>query len=210
MRESVVFYSSFEDAISLLPENEQLAAYKTIIHYAFTGEEIACSNLAKVVFTMAKPQIDANNKRANNAQKGGRPKEEKPMVSEKSKNEKPNVNKNENENNNESKETPLKGSKEKRAHGQLKNVLLTDTEYETLHKDFANADEAIDYFSAYIAEKGDQKSKSHYLSIRRWVFDALAEREQRRLKLVAGNRASPPGETDRFMESLRRIGNGEC
>lgn len=60
--------------------------------------------------------------------------------------------------------------------GEFQNVLLTQEEYKKLKEDFQNADEAIEYLSAYIAEKGYQ-SKSHYLALRRWVFDAVAERK---------------------------------
>ena len=64
----------------------------------------------------------------------------------------------------------------KHAHGEFKNVLLTDKEYEKLKADFPEADAAIEFLSAYIAEKG-YKSKSHYLAIRRWVVAAVKERK---------------------------------
>lgn len=64
----------------------------------------------------------------------------------------------------------------KHTHGEFKNVLLTDKEYEKLKKEFPETDEAIEFLSAYIAEKG-YKSKSHYLAIRRWVINAVKERK---------------------------------
>ena len=63
----------------------------------------------------------------------------------------------------------------KHKHGEHKNVLLTHTEHERLLSDYPNAQQAIDFFSSYIAEK-PYKSKSHYLAIKRWVFNALKER----------------------------------
>ena len=66
----------------------------------------------------------------------------------------------------------------KHTHGQFKNVLLTDKEYEKLKNEFSEADEAIEFLSAYIAEKG-YKSKSHYLTIRRWVIKAVREQAEK-------------------------------
>lgn len=71
------------------------------------------------------------------------------------------------------KEAPVK-----KAYGEYKNVLLTDNEYENI----ANAhgwemrEKAIKFLDEYIEEKG-YKSQSHNLAIRRWVIDAVKEKE---------------------------------
>lgn len=67
----------------------------------------------------------------------------------------------------------------KKKYGQYKHVLLTDDEYAKLHADFTNADEAITFLDEYIEMKG-YKAKSHYLCIRKWVIDALKERETKK------------------------------
>ena len=66
----------------------------------------------------------------------------------------------------------------KHKHGQFQNVLLTDAEFEKLCNDYGTEllNSAIDFFDAYIEEKG-YKSKSHNLAIRRWVIDAVKERK---------------------------------
>lgn len=70
-----------------------------------------------------------------------------------------------------------KSKKEKHKFGSYENVLLTDDEYNNLVTKYgAEADEAIEYLSAYIVEKG-YKSKSHNLSIQRWVIEAIRERK---------------------------------
>lgn len=75
IRESFVFYKSFQDAIeSLTDDTEKLLAYKTIIEYGFTGKEPDVSGVAKTIYLLTKPQIDANRKRYLNGKKGGRPK----------------------------------------------------------------------------------------------------------------------------------------
>ena len=69
---------------------------------------------------------------------------------------------------------------EKATFGEYKNVKLSATEYEKLKETYGEAEtqKAIDYLDAYIEEKG-KKYKNHYLTLRRWVFDALRERSQR-------------------------------
>ena len=70
-----------------------------------------------------------------------------------------------------------KKEKEKKSiYGEYQNVLLTVHEFEKLHTDFTCADEAIDFLSAWIEEKG-YKSKSHNLAIRRWVIDAVGKKQ---------------------------------
>ena len=65
----------------------------------------------------------------------------------------------------------------KHAHGEFKNVLLTENEYENLANSFGveMRDKAITFLDEYIEEKG-YKSKSHNMAIRRWVIEAIKER----------------------------------
>lgn len=67
----------------------------------------------------------------------------------------------------------------KRKFGEFGNVLLTDAEYEKLQKEYGNADELIAFLSEYIERKG-YKAKSHYLTIKKWVIDAVKERKNKR------------------------------
>jgi hypothetical protein len=55
--------------------------------------------------------------------------------------------------------------------GKYNNVKLTQKEYDKLSSENKNIDTIINWFSSYIEEKG-YKSKSHNLTIRRWVIDA--------------------------------------
>lgn len=74
--------------------------------------------------------------------------------------------------------TPAKDTKHK--HGEFQKVLLSDKEYEKLVTDYGQeqTEKAITFLDAYIAEKG-YKSKSHNLALRRWVFNAVKEHEQK-------------------------------
>lgn len=71
-----------------------------------------------------------------------------------------------------------KGSK--KIYGEYQNVKLSDKEVETL-KDCYGADlteQLITYLDEYIEMKG-YKAKSHYLCIKKWVVDAVKQKETR-------------------------------
>ena len=77
MREWFVFYFSWFDAIKLLPQESQLEALTSIIWYAKDWKEMTIEDpLANAIFTMAQPQIDANEKRYTDWKKWGRPKKQ--------------------------------------------------------------------------------------------------------------------------------------
>ena len=74
MRDSVVFYRSFVDAIRDLPGDQFKDCALAILDYGLDGKEPEGIGIEKTVFCMARPQIDANNRRYENGSKGGRPK----------------------------------------------------------------------------------------------------------------------------------------
>ena len=67
----------------------------------------------------------------------------------------------------------------KHIYGTYKHVRLTDEEYQKLCKEYGEteAGKAIIYLDEYIEMKG-YKAKSHYLCIRKWVFDAVKRSNQ--------------------------------
>ena len=86
--------------------------------------------------------------------------------------------------NNEEKEKVIGKEKEtKHKYGEYKKVLLTDEELEKLNKEFGEekTQKAITYLDEYIEMKGT-KYKSHYLAMRKWVFNAVEEKEQKSAK----------------------------
>ena len=70
MRESFVFYSSFAEALSEMPDKSRLKLYDAIVLLALHGEETEFTGIEKAVFSLIKPQIKANNKRYENGKKG--------------------------------------------------------------------------------------------------------------------------------------------
>ena len=97
--------------------------------------------------------------------------------------------------------TSAPGKISKHKYGSFKNVLLTEEEYNKL-KAMENGEKAIEFLSNYREYKG-YKAKSDYLAIRKWVFDALKEEEQKKAKLN-GNYSKPNKftENDRSYEEI--------
>lgn len=74
MRDSMIFYRSFYEAIKELPLDVQAKVYYAIFEYSLNFNEVVLEGLPKTIFTLIKPQLDANNKRFENGKKGGRKK----------------------------------------------------------------------------------------------------------------------------------------
>ena len=99
MRESFIFYKSFYESIKELDLQTQSEIYNAIMEFIFNENETKLSGVAKSIFTLIKPQLEANNKRYENGKKGGRPKTKiKPKQNQNKTKTKPNVNENENVN----------------------------------------------------------------------------------------------------------------
>lgn len=71
---STIFYKSFYDSIKTVSKRNQIEIYNAIFEYVFESKEPSLTGTALAVFTLIKPQIDANNQRFENGKKGGRPK----------------------------------------------------------------------------------------------------------------------------------------
>ena len=98
MRDSFVFYRSFEIAVEKLHISQRAKVRKALVDYALDGVQTHLTGGASAVFELAKPQIDANNKRYHQSSKGGIAKRDNMLAREKIV---PNVNENVNENGNE-------------------------------------------------------------------------------------------------------------
>ena len=105
-RESFIFYRSFFEALQDLKDKDRLKVYDAICESALNeNDNIKLSGIAKTVFTLVKPQLEANTKKYKDGCKGGRPKKttgyEKEKTTgyfQKKPNENENVNVNENVN----------------------------------------------------------------------------------------------------------------
>jgi len=122
MKESFVIYRSFYEALKDLDDTTQAHIFRAICAYSLDGSDTVFTGIAKIVWTLIKPQLESNNKKYINGHKGGRPNSQnekpmvfenddskktsgfenkKPMVFENDQNKKPNVNVNVNDNDND-------------------------------------------------------------------------------------------------------------
>jgi hypothetical protein len=104
-RDSLIFYRSFYEAISELPAQNQAEVYDAIFDYSLNFNQPELSGLSKTIFTLIKPQLDANIKRYRNGkqpkvkQEISKPEAKQKQTESKTEGNK-NVNVNANENNN--------------------------------------------------------------------------------------------------------------
>jgi hypothetical protein len=71
MKESAIFYQSFYEAIKDLPSESQAEIYNAIFEYALNFKELELNGISKTIFTLVKPQIQANNKKYKIGKLGG-------------------------------------------------------------------------------------------------------------------------------------------
>lgn len=135
MRDSIVFYRSFFEAIKELPEANRLEIYEAIFEYGFNSEEVQLKlqGLSKSIFQLIKPQLDANNKRYLNGKKGGRPTNSQPAVNQQLTENKPN------QNQNETKTEPKNNQNETEIQpNENENVNVNENENVNENFDFSN------------------------------------------------------------------------
>ncbi|MBR6688771.1 MAG: DnaD domain protein [Clostridia bacterium] len=93
-RDSFIFYRSFYDALNELPKENQADTYRAIARYALDQEETELTGISKAIFSLVKPQLDANYKKYEN----GKQKKSKTEANDKQKVSKTGTNVNDNVN----------------------------------------------------------------------------------------------------------------
>ena len=73
MADSFVFYASFAEAMDELDNEQYGKLMRAINNYALFDKVPDLDGVPKMLFTLIKPQLDANKKRRENAKKGGAP-----------------------------------------------------------------------------------------------------------------------------------------
>jgi hypothetical protein len=69
MRDSMIIYRSFYEAIKGLEKHDQAEVWNAVYSYALDFVEVELSGMAKVIFTLIKPQLDANIAKYKNGKK---------------------------------------------------------------------------------------------------------------------------------------------
>lgn len=183
-RDSFVFYRSFFEAVSTLQEDEQVKCYDAISRYALNGELVELQGIPKAIFTLIKPQLDANNKRFLDGKKGaeygklgGRPKKKKgdgdnnknpTGVSEDTQKETPNVNVNVNVNANENENVNIKEIGDKPRSVFKPPTLEEVKEYCFERNNGIDAQQFIDFYSSKGWMIGKNKMKDWKAAVRTW------------------------------------------
>lgn len=72
LRNSFIFYRSFYEAVADLSREEKSIVYDAVFEYALNRKEIRLSGIPKAIFTLIKPQLDANHKRFIDGHKGAK------------------------------------------------------------------------------------------------------------------------------------------
>ena len=84
-------------------------------------------------------------------------------------------------------------SEPRHKYGEYKHVLLKDSEIDKLKEEYGldMLEDCITFLDEYIEMKG-YKAKNHYLCIRKWVVDAVKERQRKQ----SGNNGNAQGRLD--------------
>jgi hypothetical protein len=69
-RDSFIFYRSFYEAITELDDAQKGRVYDAVFKYGLNGESSDLNGVEKAIFTLIKPQLDANQRRYENGRKG--------------------------------------------------------------------------------------------------------------------------------------------
>ena len=170
MRDSFVMYRSFWEAIKELPDEQLSASIKAIANYALYGEEENINGVAKSIFIMAKPQIDANNKRYLNGTKGGRSTTKtKPSDNQTITKDEPNENDNVNDNENDLKDVSPDGDNTKPSPKRFTPPTRQEAAVYCEEKGYKlDVDRFIDYYTANGWMVGINKMKDWRAALRNW------------------------------------------
>lgn len=167
MRDSIVFYRSFYEAIKEIPLEEQGVVYNAIYGYALDGIEPELTGIAKAIFLLVKPQIDANNSRYENGKKGGKPKanqnetKTEPKTNQTETETEPNVNVNVNVNENDLKENTKRKVFTKPTVEEVKAYCVE-------RKNNVNPDKFIDFYESKGWLIGKNPMKDWRACVRTW------------------------------------------
>lgn len=159
MRDSFIFYRSFFEATKTLQPEQAADLYYAICSYALDRRELELDNICTALFSLIKPQLDANHKRWENGCKK-KQKISKPQAKQKQKVSKPkanvNVNVNDNVNVNEN------------IYRKFSHLQITLNDYNKLITDYdkQQVNDILDQIENY---KGNTKYKNLYITAKNWL-----------------------------------------
>lgn len=182
MRDSVLFYRSFWEAIKELPAEQFKISVQAIMEYGLNDRVPETTGIERTIYLLVKPQIDANNRRYQNGTKGGRPKSEpEPSNNQKITKNKPDDN-----------QAITKGEpKEKEKDKVKENVKVKDKNYpvrfEQMWDAYPRKKEKAAAYKSYQARLNDGFSEDELeTAVKRYAESCrLLETEERYIKHAA-------------------------
>ena len=180
-RDSFIFYRSFYEAINDLDNETQLQIYQAIARYSLNFEESEFNGISKAIFTLIKPQLEANNKRYSN---GTKPKQSKTEAKHKQTASKARANKNVNVNENKNVNTNVVKS------DGFKKPTINDIEIRC--KDmryFLDAEKFFNYYESNGWKVGRNKMKSWHSALANWNKNDTTKPQQQSFKQQDEQRA---------------------
>ena len=178
MRDSVVFYRSFYEAVKDLPPEQFKASIKAIMEYGLDEKAPESTGIEKTIYLLVKPQIDANNRRYQNGTKGGRPKtKDKPSDNQDVTEIKPN------QNHPETKTEPKEKDKEK-VKDNVKDKKTYTCAFEALWDAYPRKKEKAMAYKQYLARLNNGFSEDELMTaVKRYAEECKKNNtEQRYIK----------------------------
>lgn len=219
-KKSCVIYDSWGELLIGLPKDLAGEVIQAVCLYSFHGEMPEFENPASAgIFAMIKMKLDEDSKKyQEKVERINKVNECRNEIVTKSSQDRDenvgvSVSVSDNVSDNVSvhdTESPTETKKYTARHrmGEYGHVLLSDKDLEKLNAEYGDQDtqEFVQYLDEYIERKG-YKAKNHYLTIRKWVVDAIKEERAKK------SRASPMSATQYILNKLQEgaydeTGNG--
>lgn len=200
-KESFVFYRSFYEALQNVPKKHRAEVYEAVFAYAFDARQPSLTGVSRALWELIRPQLDASQKRYENARKGaeygkmgGRPKKKeenkKPLKGYENKtlndndnsnvndNDNYNLNENENENVNVNYSLPQTPSKGAESGSVVTPSLSEIRDYCTERNSNIDPEEFYDFYSSKGWLIGKTPMKDWKAAFRGWERNHKAKAEK--------------------------------
>ena len=166
MRDSFIFYRSYFEATKPLSQEQKAQLFDSICLYSLDQEQIKLDPICTAMFSLIKPQIEANYKRFLNGTKGAKIKQELSKTKAKPKQTaskaKANVNVNVNVNDN------VNVNEKVKAHTAFKHLKLSTNEFNRLTAKSGET-AVLEILEQIENFKGNTKYTSLYLTAKQWL-----------------------------------------